>query len=202
METICFRIYKQAWKWLEQKQEDDLLINQIESPPWSRVTTPKEQGQVEINCANTVIEMAHQYVKTHKKEEVKLPEEFKEHEALFSDEEAKKFPPSRPWDHKIELTADAPFSFNCKIYPMSIKEQEAEDQFLDENLAKGYIVPSNSPYGFSTFMVPKKDSSKLRYIIDYRPLNAVTRKDITPLPNLAKCIEDLQGNELFSKFDI
>jgi len=81
-------------------------------------------------------------------------------------------------------------------------EQEAEDKFLDENLAKGYIVPSNLPYGFSTFMVPKKDSKEKRYIIDYCPLNAVTRKDVTPLPNLAQCIEDLQGLEIFSKFNI
>jgi hypothetical protein len=85
---------------------------------------------------------------------------------------------------------------------MSKQEQEAEDKFLDENLAKGYIVPSDSPYGFSTFMVPKKDSNEMRYIIDYHPLNAVTRKDVTPLPNLAQCIEDLQGMELFSKFDV
>ena len=146
--------------------------------------------------------MAHQYAKEHAKEEVKLPEQFKRHASLFSDEEANKFPPSRPWDDKIDLTADAPASFNCKVYPMSQKEQEAEDKFLDENLAKGYIVPSESPYGFSTFMVPKKDSDEKRYIIDYRPLNAVTRKDVTPLPNLAQCIEDLQGMELFSKFDV
>jgi len=51
-------------------------------------------------------------------------------------------------------------------------------------------------------MVPKKDSKEKRYIIDYRPLNAVTKKDVTSLPNLAQCIEDLQGMELFSKFDI
>jgi hypothetical protein len=85
---------------------------------------------------------------------------------------------------------------------MSRKEQEEENKFLDDNLAKGYIEPSDSPYSFSTFMVPKKDLDKLHYIIDYRPLNAVTRKDITPLPNLAECIEDLQGMELFSKFDV
>jgi len=85
---------------------------------------------------------------------------------------------------------------------MSLADQAIEDEFLDENLEKGYIVPSDSPYGFSTFMVPKKDSKEKRYIIDYRPLNAVTKKDITPLPNLAQCIEDLQGMELFSKFDI
>jgi len=63
-------------------------------------------------------------------------------------------------------------------------------------------VPSDSPYGFSTFMVPKKDSKEKCYIIDYHPLNAVTKKDVTPLPNLAQCIEDLQGMEIFSKFDI
>jgi len=85
---------------------------------------------------------------------------------------------------------------------MSLKDQEAENKFLDKNLAKGYIVPSKSPYRFSTFMVPKKDSKEKCYIIDYHPLNAVTKKDVTPLPNLAQCIEDLQGMELFSKFDI
>jgi len=77
-----------------------------------------------------------------------------------------------------------------------------EDKFIDENLAKGYIVPSDSPYGFSIFMVPKKDSKEKRYIIDYRPLNAVIRKDVTPLPNLGQFIKDLQGMEIFSKFDI
>ena len=51
-------------------------------------------------------------------------------------------------------------------------------------------------------MVPKKDSKEKCYIIDYHPLNAVTKKDVTPLPNLTQCIEDLQGMELFSKFDI
>ena len=96
----------------------------------------------------------------------------------------------------------APASFNCKVYPLSCKEQEVEDKFLDKNLAKGYIVPSHSPYSFSTFSVPKKDSKETWYIINYRPLNAVTCKDITPLPNLGQYIEDLQGMEVFSKFNI
>ena len=145
--------------------------------------------------------MAHKYAEEHQKEQVVLPDEFKQHASLFSDEEAKTFPLAREWDHKIKLTEDMPASFNQKMYSMSKKEQE-EDKFLDKNLAKGYIVPLDSPYGFLTFMVLKKDSDKLCYIIDYQPLNAVTRKDVTPLPNLAKCIKDLQGMELFSKFDV
>jgi hypothetical protein len=118
------------------------------------------------------------YAEENKKEEVKLPEEFKQHATLFLDKEASKFPPSHEWDHKIELTENIPASFNCKVYPMLRKEQEAKDKFLDENLAKGYIVPSDSPYGFSTFMVSKKDSNEMRYIIDYHPLNIITQKDV------------------------
>jgi hypothetical protein len=38
--------------------------------------------------------MAHEYAKSHTKEEITLPEEFKRHAALFSNKEAKKFPPS------------------------------------------------------------------------------------------------------------
>jgi hypothetical protein len=85
---------------------------------------------------------------------------------------------------------------------MSTKERVAEDKFLDENIEKGYIIPLESPYRFATFQVPKKDSDEMRYIIDYRPLNKVTRRDVTPLPSLAQCIEDLQGMEIYSKFDI
>jgi len=168
----------------------DSAIWQIAYPtetPWLEVTPVEiQEGPVEVKWTNTAIEMAHRYTEEHGKQEVTLPEEFKYHMALFSDEEANTFPPG--WgegDHKIKLLETAPASFNCKVYPMSKAEQEAEDKFLDENLAKGYIIPSNSPYGFSTFMVPKKDSKEKRYIINYRPLNAVTRKDITPLPNLA-----------------
>ena len=161
------------------------------------------EGPVEINRTHTSVEMAHKYTSEHGKEEVILPEEFKRHTALFSDEEANKFPPTRgEGDHKIVLMDTAPTRFNCKVYPLSRDEQEAENKFINENLEKGYIAPSDSPYSFSTFMVPKKDSKEKRYIIDYRPLNTVTQKDVTPLPNLKQCIENLQGMELFSKFDI
>ena len=56
-----------------------------------------------IRHTQTAIKMAHEYAKTHTKEEVKLPDCFKCHAALFSDEEAKKFSPSQPHNHKIKL---------------------------------------------------------------------------------------------------
>jgi len=101
----------------------EAIIEELEDQAdiWIRRNT------MEVNRTHNATEMAHKYAEQHKKEEITLPEEFKQHAALFSDEEAKKFPPSRPCDHKIELTAEAPDKFNCKMYPMSLKDQEAEN---------------------------------------------------------------------------
>jgi len=180
METLLLGTLQRAKTWIKNKApaNEDLILEaqQTRCTPWIGVT-PLEMrgGPVEVNRTHTAVEMAHKYASKHGKEEVKLPKEFKRHTALFSDEEANKFPPtSGKGDHKIVLLDTAPTRFNCKVYPLSRDEQEAEDKFLDENLAKGYIAPSDSPYGFSTFMVPKKDSKEKRYIIDYHPLNNVT----------------------------
>jgi len=178
IETLLHGTFQRAKTWLKQKNQgnEDLILEAQECALWLGVT-PSEmrEGPVEVNRTHTAVEMAHKYASEHGKEEVTLPEEFKRHTALFSDEEANKFPPARGGgDHKIVLMDTAPTCFNCKVYPLSRDEQEAENKFIDENLEKGYIAPSDSPYGFSTFMVPKKDSKEKRYIIDYRPLNAVT----------------------------
>ena len=197
METLLFRTLQHAKTWVKNKipVNKDLILEaqQTRCAPWLEVTPLEiKGGPVEVNCTHTAVEMAHKYATEHRKEEITLLDKFKCHMALFSDEEANKFPPT--WgegDHKIILMDTAPTHFNCKVYLLSRDEQKAEDQFINKNLAKGYITPSDSPYSFSTFMVPKKDSKEKWYIIDYHPLNAVTRKDITPLPNLKQCIENL-----------
>jgi len=58
---------------------------------------------MEVNRTYNTTEMAHKYAEQNQKEEITLPEEFKQHALLFLDEEAKKFPPLRPCDHKLSL---------------------------------------------------------------------------------------------------
>jgi len=174
IETLLHSTLQHAKTWLKQKNQEnkDLIIEAQTCTLWLGVT-PSEmrEGPVEVNRTHTAVKMAHKYASEHGKEEVTLPEEFKHHMALFSDEEANKFPPAHgDRDHKIVLMDTAPTRFNCKVYLLSRDEQEVENNFIDENLEKGYIAPSDSPYGFSTFMVPKKDSKEKRYIINYRPV--------------------------------
>jgi hypothetical protein len=40
---------------------------------------------------------------------------------------------------------------------LTLKEQELQDAFICENLAKGYIHPSKSPMSSPFFFVAKKD---------------------------------------------
>ena len=166
METLLFGTLQHTKTWVKSKIpiNEDLILEaqQTRCNPWLGVTPLEiKGGPVEVNCTHTAIEMAHKYATEHGKEEITLPERFKCHMALFSDKEANKFPPTcGEGDHKIVLMDTAPTRFNCKVYPLSRDEQKAEDQFIDENLAKGYITPSDSPYSFSTFMVPKKDSKE------------------------------------------
>ena len=90
--------------------------------------------------------------------EVELPERYEEFSSVFSEEEAHRFPPSRPYDHAINLD-DSFIPKVGKIYPLAPKEQKATEDFLEENLRLGRIRPSNSPQAASFFFVDKKDAS-------------------------------------------
>jgi hypothetical protein len=86
----------------------------------------------------------------------KIPEEYKEFSPVFDDEASQRFPPSREWDHAIELKQGAPDALDCKIYPMTREEDASLEKFLDKMVALGYIQPSKSPYMSPFFFVKRR----------------------------------------------
>ena len=62
------------------------------------------------------------------------------------------------------------------------------------------IEESNSPWASPVILVHKPDGS-LRFCVDYRKLNAVTRKDIFPLPHIDDFLDQLSGRKIFSTLD-
>ena len=99
---------------------------------------------------------------------------------MFNKKKFEKLPERHEWDHEINLTEEAPKKLNTKAYAMTLKEEEALNQWLDEQLKAGLIVESKSRYVALCFYILKKDSS-LQLVQDYRKLNQVTIKDKTPL---------------------
>jgi len=86
-----------------------------------------------------------------------VPKEYQRYQKVFSEEQSHQFPLKRTWDHTIELLPEAPNSIDCKIYPMTQGEKESLTKFIKEQLAKGYIHPSKSPYSSPFFFIKKKD---------------------------------------------
>ena len=72
---------------------------------------------------------------------------------------------------------------------------------LQELIDKGFVRPSNSPWGASVLFAKKKDDT-LRLCIDYRQLNKVTVKNKYPLPRIDKLFDQLKGAKVFSKIDL
>jgi len=73
---------------------------------------------VAINSISTnLARQAEQYTT-----KVEVPEKYRQHARVFSEEAAQRFPPKRPWDHAIELKPDTPDVIDCKIYPLTQKK--------------------------------------------------------------------------------
>jgi len=78
---------------------------------------------------------------------------------------------------------------------------EAISQHVDNLLEQGTIEPASSPWASNVVLARKQDGT-LRCCIDYRKLNAVTRKDVYPLPRVNDCLDAMASATLFSSFDL
>ena len=107
-------------------------------------------------ASNKAQEFAQALIEQPKTKEEIVPQELHEFLDVFEKKAAEHFPESRPWDHEIKLKEGFEPK-NCKVYPLSPKEEDAMNEFIDENLWKGYIRPSKSPMASLFFFVGKKD---------------------------------------------
>ena len=78
---------------------------------------------------------------------------------------------------------------------------EAIKKYLKKNLDKGFIEASSILFAAPVLFVKKKDSS-LRFYIDYRKLNELTKKDRYLLPLIAEILVRLNKATVFIKLDI
>ena len=65
---------------------------------------------------------------------------------------------------------------------------------------QGIVNPSHSPWASPIVLVPKKDGS-LRFYVDFRRLNSLTRKDVYPLPHVEDILVTLGEAKYFTSLD-
>lgn len=101
--------------------------------------------------------------------------------------------------HDIPLLDDVPVKQRYRRIPPS--DYEAVKTHINQLLQTQIVRESCSPYSSPIVLVKKKDGS-LRMCVDYRQLNAKTRKDAFPLPRIEETLDMLSGAHWFSTMDL
>lgn len=103
-------------------------------------------------------------------------------------------------EHDIELLPGTK-PIKQRYYPVSPIKQRIIDEELQKMLALDVIEPSKSAWSSPVCLVPKKDKT-YRFCIDFRQLNAVTKKDAYPLPYISAILDNLRETKYISTLDI
>lgn len=75
------------------------------------------------------------------------------------------------------------------------------DRLVREMLDQDVIIPSTSPWASPVVLVRKKDRG-VRFCVDYRKLNTITKLDDFPLPRIDDTLDLLSGAKYFTTLDL
>ena len=100
--------------------------------------------------------------------------------------------------HEICNENDVPFKEQFRHIPLPLLEEVHAS--LRDMLEAGAIHPSQSPWCNMVVLVWKKDGTS-HFCVDFRHLNAHTKKDSYPLPHIQEALESMVGLAHFSSMD-
>ena len=132
-----------------------------------------------------------------------VPAEYLDFLNVFLKEISDTLRPYGKHDHKIELLKDKDLGNlgHSALRGMSTPQLKFVKKFLDEHLKKRFIEASSAPCS-SSILLAKKLGGGIRFCVDYRKLNELTKKDAYPLPLIAEIIARLKKAIVFTKIDI
>ncbi len=99
----------------------------------------------------------------------------------------------RFYDHKIELI-DKRTSSRSRLYHMSDYKLQKMKNYLIKHLNKDFISSSSALYASLILFIEKKDDS-LRFCVDYRKLNALTKRNRYPLSLIDETLAHIQESK-------
>jgi len=119
---------------------------------------------------------------------------------VFGKVESERMLTRKVWDHAIDLKETFKPQ-KGRIYPLSKNKREKVQNFVEDQLRKGYIRPSKSPQMSPVFFVGKKDGSKW-IVMDYCNLNDQTVKNNCPLPLITELIDNMGSKKVFTRMNL
>jgi hypothetical protein len=131
---LWLREWNPKINWLTKKLEGGAVsAKTMKIPKWAKIGLLSFQAQrvardhylqdgdivyIQVNKVNIVQQWAIEVAKN--KQLMKVPEEYRDYEDIFSEERARQLPPMQgEFDHQIKFKEGAPDTIRCKVYPMN-----------------------------------------------------------------------------------
>jgi hypothetical protein len=110
-----------------------------------------------------------------------------------------KVPPKH--DVRCEIELEEAFRSKARGRSVNPTVRDSIAAEVKQQRASGLVEPSSSPYASTVLLVPKADGS-IRFCVDYRALNSVTKKDGYLMPKVDDNLSALKGSMFFTSLDL
>lgn len=101
--------------------------------------------------------------------------------------------------HSIDTGNAAPI--RQRYYRMPLQKQRVLIEQLDEMLKEDVVEPCESAWSSPVLLTPKKNG-QLRFCLDSRKLNSVTKKDAYSLPYISEILDNLRDAKYLTSLDL
>lgn len=101
--------------------------------------------------------------------------------------------------HEIDTGGEGPIVCQHRRIPIHLEDKV--ERMIQDFESKGIIRPSESPWNAPLVVVPKKNGD-IRLTVDYRRLNAITKRPIFPIPDTRQLLDTLQGSAYYTTLDL
>ena len=102
--------------------------------------------------------------------------------------------------HHTINTGDHP-PINARPYYKTVQQRKEIHEEVEQLLNQGILRPSHSPWS-SPVLLKKKPDGTFRFLVDFRRLNAITKKDSYPQPSAEELLHRVAGHKIFTKLDL
>ncbi len=157
-----------------------------------------------VSLFSVILKNVEKHLKKHSKSDTVmrdvLSSEYHEFLDVFDKKAFNTFVSHRSYDHKIVLKKNAIFEYTF-LYKMFEEELKIVKKYLENNLEKKFIIASRSSF-VSSVMFMKKTNESLRFCVDYKKLNQLTKKNRYSLSLIDEILTHLEKTKYFTKLNI
>ena len=173
--------------------------------PNSRMTKPEDgksptvrSVQLTSDRKRKLLDLINRSTLLNKKQTQELEDFISNHHAAFSLNDLERGE-TNLLDMEIHTGEETPRRVAARRMPFAVRQEVARQ--LCNMQEAGVIEPSSSPWSSPVVMVRKKDGT-LRFCVDYRELNKITKRDTYPLPRVDDLLDQLGSSRYFTTLDL